>query len=188
MKTAPIPITRRESDRFDGKFRRVESGCWEWEGQLDKHGYGVFAVTCADRQRPRSAHRYAYTRAKGPILEGLVIDHLCRNHKCVNPDHLEAVTVKVNNNRGEHPNQRKHRDNRCKRGHDLTRARVRKNGTRRCEECFIIDRRADYDRYLQYKRTSRRRAAERKAKAKADGTVPLVVVARIEEQIGGASV
>jgi len=45
-------------------------------------------------------HRLAYEEAKGPIPEGLTVDHLCFNTRCVNPDHLEAVPNKENVRRG----------------------------------------------------------------------------------------
>ena len=38
----------------------------------------------------------------GSIGDGLVIDHLCRNPRCVNPDHLEPVTTAVNTLRGNY--------------------------------------------------------------------------------------
>ena len=44
----------------------------------------------------RYGHRDAYEAAKGPIPDGLEIDHLCRNRACINPDHLEAVTHREN--------------------------------------------------------------------------------------------
>lgn len=68
------------------------SGCWEWQGVSDKDGYGrrkQFGKTWA-------AHRYVYTMCKGAIPEGLTLDHLCRNKKCVNPDHLEPVSAVEN--------------------------------------------------------------------------------------------
>lgn len=43
------------------------------------------------------AHRYAYeTLGPGPIPDGLVLDHLCRNRACCNPAHLEAVPQRTN--------------------------------------------------------------------------------------------
>ncbi len=56
-----------------------------------KNGYG-FRTT-----KPTGyAHRHAFRTAKGPIPKGHQVDHLCRNTKCINPDHLEAVPQKVN--------------------------------------------------------------------------------------------
>jgi hypothetical protein len=70
----------------------TQGGCWEWLAYRDRKGYGVFG-----RQR---AHRVAYELLVGPIPDGLQIDHLCRNPSCVNPDHLEPVTLVENTRRG----------------------------------------------------------------------------------------
>lgn len=63
--------------------------CWLWTAGRHRDGYG-------QTSRGKKAHRVAYEFVKGPIPEGLEIDHLCRVRLCVNPDHLEAVTHKVN--------------------------------------------------------------------------------------------
>lgn len=49
--------------------------------------------------RSIAAHRFSYELANGPIPVGFVIDHLCENKKCVNPDHLEMVSLTENNKR-----------------------------------------------------------------------------------------
>src|SRR5271166_2588383 len=68
------------------------SGCWLWIGAL-RGSYGIFRPT---PDRKESAHRLSYKQWRGPIPEGLVIDHICRQRVCVNPDHLRVVTKRQN--------------------------------------------------------------------------------------------
>lgn len=85
------PRDRRPlEERFRSGYSEVESGCWEWHGALDSHGYGVM------RHRGRiAAHRYSFESATGRKSFG-EIDHTCRNRKCVNPDHLREVDKSQN--------------------------------------------------------------------------------------------
>lgn len=85
----------RDIDRFMVRVDiSEETGCWNWTtGLLD--GYGCFSLN----GRGISAHRFSYMYFKGPIPEGLHIDHLCKNRRCCNPSHLEAVTQQENSRR-----------------------------------------------------------------------------------------
>ncbi len=69
--------------------------CIDWPGTLSR-GYGKVVVD----GKAIGAHRAVYEAHKGKIPDGLVIDHLCCNRSCVNPDHLEPVTQRVNVLRG----------------------------------------------------------------------------------------
>lgn len=92
-----MPYLPRPFDHF--YIPEPNSGCWLWIGsERESGGYGFIVRN----GRSTAAHRVSYEMAKGPIPEGLVIDHLCRVHCCVNPDHLEAVTQLVNVRRGLH--------------------------------------------------------------------------------------
>jgi hypothetical protein len=77
------------------------SPCWIWNRCLDVNGYGrVFrGVTVSGSDL---AHRESWVRHRGPVPAVLVLDHLCRNPPCVNPDHLEPVTQATNSRRGKH--------------------------------------------------------------------------------------
>lgn len=75
---------------------RKSDGCWEWTGSLSGGGYGQFRVHGKQAQ----VHRFAYGLLVGPVPEGLELDHLCRNRRCVNPAHLEPVTRSINVARG----------------------------------------------------------------------------------------
>lgn len=74
---------------------RLYGDCWFWVGATDNWGYGRFSHA----GKSVLAHRLAYQMLIGPIPVGLTIDHLCRNPRCVNPAHLEAVTGAENTER-----------------------------------------------------------------------------------------
>ncbi len=75
------------------------TGCWVW-GRSAPQGYGRINV----HGRAVAAHRFSYQHFKGPIAVGLEIDHLCCNKRCVNPDHLDAVSQAENVRRYWNPN------------------------------------------------------------------------------------
>ena len=72
-----------------------QSPCVDWPGSVNRKGYGVALYNGTFT----TAARIAWMEAFGPIPEGLQIDHLCRNRRCVNVEHLELVTPKENTNR-----------------------------------------------------------------------------------------
>ena len=75
--------------------------CWLWTGAtpIPGHQYGQFRDEHSNRVQ---AHRWSYEFFVGPIPDGLYVDHLCRNEACVNPQHLQPVTLQENCLRGSH--------------------------------------------------------------------------------------
>jgi hypothetical protein len=72
------------------------TGCWWWLGELNRNGYG----RVWHNGKKRMVHKVTWESVHGPVPEGLVLDHKCRNRRCCNPRHLEPVTVQVNTRRG----------------------------------------------------------------------------------------
>lgn len=129
-------------DRFYKCFiEDEESGCWNWTLYVDEsHGYGKFRVEGKDY----GAHRWSYLHFKGDIPDGLVIDHLCRNRRCVNPSHLEVVTVRENTIRGQGITAENAGLDSCRRGHLFTEANTYyRNNRRHCRKCNAL-RQAEY--------------------------------------------
>ena len=108
-------------------------GCWVWQGRIHGKGYGLVM----HEGKEWLAHRLMYTLLRGPIPKGLVIDHICRNHPCVNPGHLRVLTSRANTLCGESVPAQNARKTLCKQGHVLEGNNViwRKDGRRRCREC-----------------------------------------------------
>lgn len=108
------------------------SGCWLWTGARSGSGYGNLWAN----GRNALAHRVVWESLVGPIPPGLTLDHLCRNQLCVNPDHLEVVTTKVNTMRGTSFAAVNARKTQCPRGHPYEGKNLIRYGNGRfCRAC-----------------------------------------------------
>jgi hypothetical protein len=145
-----------------------ENGCLLWTGYRNSRGYGQKW----DGKRNQLTHRIMYQAVKGPIPEGLCLDHLCRNPPCCNPAHLEAVTFQENTRRGlagQHARERAQLLTHCTNGHEITEQNTytRKDGRRQCNVCAKARTNATYarnrERGLTQAGSGRQRALSRTA-------------------------
>lgn len=98
-KSCGVSSLVRRRDVLEGlaqQSRLDVSGCWVWTGNLNDSGYGRINVA----GRPMRAHRVSYRLFVGLIPDGLTLDHTCRRRACINPQHLEPVTMQENLRRG----------------------------------------------------------------------------------------
>lgn len=110
-----------------------KTDCWIWKGKKTSGGYGISSYN----GKITTTHRISYQIHKGEIPKDLVIDHLCRNRSCVNPDHLEAVTQSINAIRGRtgyHKNRLNSKKTHCPKGHQYT--GINNQGSRICHICI----------------------------------------------------
>lgn len=127
----------------------MDGGCLPWMGGLRSNGYGTFAIKSGGRWTQTTAHRAAYRVFCGEIPDGFEVDHLCRNRRCINPDHLEAVPMEENRRR------RNAAKTHCPQGHPYTSANTRMQGdsdgylTRVCRTCERARSRAKYQRRIK---------------------------------------
>ena len=128
--------------RFPKFVAASGDGCLEWTGALTWDGYGRISY----RGRKASAHRVALELAGRLIPVGYEVDHLCRNRRCVNPDHLDVVTRRTHAKRSIAATSE-----RCHEGHDYSprNTRIDPRGNRRCRACVAANSR----RYQARKRS-----------------------------------
>ena len=112
---------------FESRISRT-AACWLWQGGRNNSGYGSF--------RGQGVHRYAYEKWVGPIAPRMTIDHLCKVKLCINPTHLEAVSLRENILRGRgwvwHHVQATH----CPQGHPYDAENTNhRRGRRYCRAC-----------------------------------------------------
>lgn len=141
---------------FDQLAFEPNTGCWLWAGKVRGDGY----VRFNDNGKGVYGHRFMYEHLIGVIPEGLTIDHLCRVRSCLNPQHLEPVTMKVNILRGISPFAVNARKTHCVHGHEYTAENTisLKNG-RECKECrrgFIRKRTLKISQIRMMKRASKK--------------------------------
>lgn len=121
-------------NKKSGKYYN-DTLCWEWLGNYDKDGYGKLSIKRNGKSVSWRAHRWVYSLFK--ILEAKPLDHLCKNVKCVNPDHLEHKTPKSNNACSNSPSAQNARKTKCIHGHEFSfeNTYYDKRGWRQCRRC-----------------------------------------------------
>ncbi len=133
-----IIYTEKQIKRFWSYVNKTEN-CWLWTGPKHSAGYGQFL------KPQRYAHRFVLELV-APIKKGMMVDHICRNRICVNPNHLRIVTPRINAIENSMcPSAINHNKTHCSKGHELTKENtyikttIRKNGnikkTRKCTKC-----------------------------------------------------
>lgn len=111
--------------------------CWLYAGWINPYGYGYIREYADHKYTTYMAHRLMYEAHKGEIPSELVIDHLCRQPQCINPDHLDTVSLWENTLRGENFMAKLAKATHCKRGHEFTKenTNIRTSGRRQCKTC-----------------------------------------------------
>lgn len=132
------------------KIKSSVNGCWEWTGAKCSGGYGCLTF----EMKMIRAHRASYEEFRGEIPKGMVIDHLCRNRGCINPNHLEVVDNRTNCLRGIGPTAKNFKKTHCPKGHayKLENIYFVKRGNhfnRLCKTCVLAKEKAKREKWIK---------------------------------------
>lgn len=167
-----VPVERRLEN-----IVVMPDGCWHWQGTILNDGYGQLVTGGVHWL----AHRFFYTQLVGEIPEGKVLDHTCHNdsdcvagrdclhRRCVNPQHLDPTTTKINTNRGRRANSLK---THCPQDHEYTEETtyITTQGHRLCRLCAKA-RKLIYRAEPGYKELDARRHREARARKVEDARI-----------------
>jgi hypothetical protein len=154
-----MQLTPERVARFWSRVDKTPT-CWIWTGHLNKPtAYGHFRIA-DDAPGVKSkilAHRLSWYLFGNTVPEGMELDHLCRNRRCVNPAHLELVTHTENVRRGVSPSALHAQKTHCPQGHPLSGSNLKlsKNGKGRIARCCRICKDKQQAHRLEKKRAAR---------------------------------
>ena len=87
-------MTRQQQNLLQMTYLQNDTGCWIWQGQISNSGYGRIMETQADhRTRMISAQTASYHAFIGAVPQGNLVKQSCGNRLCINPEHLELMSV-----------------------------------------------------------------------------------------------
>jgi hypothetical protein len=95
-----MDIPERIFPRVMTRYEVADDGCWNTTYSLGSHGYGQVGWQDGPNIRMTVVHRVSWIARNGPIPDGMTVDHICKNKKCINPDHLRLLTRSENARRG----------------------------------------------------------------------------------------
>lgn len=140
---AKVRFTDDDLKRWDKSFEKTKT-CWNWKAVIGSNGYGRFWA----QKKLWLAHRFAFILIHKEIPSRLVIDHVCRNRLCVNPDHWRTMTSKENTLNGIGITAVRLRRNACTKGHAWDERSIEinpKTNGRQCRICRV----AKHSEYLK---------------------------------------
>lgn len=139
-----IPAHERAERRCVYEERGYLTPCRIFKGALVR-GYGVIGRD----GKSSGVHRVIWEHYRGPIPDGLQLDHLCRQRDCCELTHLEPVTARENLLRSPitHASVNAAKTH-CPRGHayDTKNTYVSSRGLRHCKACLRDNRRESWRR------------------------------------------